>query len=97
MIELTIFNNEENVLINGICQNERLSTFTRENAMQALLFSRQIANEDDTMITDLIDGTVAKLQAMEDEEWDELKMYVPLPVAVTAEEEVSEVPADADD
>lgn len=97
MIELTIFNNEENVLINGICKNERLSTFTRENAVQALLFSRQIANEDDTMITDLIDGTVAKLQAMKDAEWDELKMYVPLPVAVTAEEEVSEVPADADE
>ena len=91
-----VFNNEERVLINGICKGEKLSSLTREDVLASLTFSRQIADDGDTMITDLLDGTAAKVRAMTDDEWEELKMNVPLLVAQTAEDEVSEVPEDED-
>lgn len=93
-MQIDIFNNEERVLLNGICKNESLSSLTKEDVLNSLLFSRQIANEDDTMITDLIDSTSFKVKNMTEDEWNELKMKVPFPVALLAEDEVSEVPTD---
>lgn len=89
-----LFNNEERVLINGICKNEKLSGLTRTDVVNSLLFSRQIC--EDGMMADLIDGTIEKVNALTDSEWDELKMKTPFPVAQTAEDEVSEVPEDED-
>lgn len=91
-----IFNNEESVLINGICKNERLSILAREDVLNSLVFSRQIADEADTMLIDLIDGTIEKVAALTDSQWEELKMKVPFPVAMVPEDEVSEVPSDED-
>lgn len=88
------FNNEERVLINGMCKGEKLSALTREDVLASLAFSRQIADDGDEMITDLLDGTAAKVIAMTDVQWEALKLNVPLPVAQTAEDEVSEVPTD---
>lgn len=93
---INIFNNEERVLINGICKNEKLASLSKKNVLDALAFSRQIADESDAMIIGLLDGAITKLEAMSDGEWDELKMATPFPVAQTAEDEVSEVPMDAE-
>lgn len=87
---IDVFNEEELVLINGICKNEKLEDLTKEDAMQKLLFSKQVVDDGDAMISDLIDGTVSKLQAMTDSQWDELKMRVPLPTALSAEDEIPE-------
>lgn len=91
---IDIFNNEEKILINGMCKGEKLSSLTREDVLASLSFSRQVATDGDTMITDLLDGTASKVSAMTDAQWEALKLIVPLPVAQTAEDEVSEVPAD---
>lgn len=89
-----IFNNEEKVLINGMCKGEKLSSFTREDVLASLTFSRQIVDDGDVMITGLLNGIAAKIIAMTDAEWEEMKMNVPFPIAQTAEDEVSEVPMD---
>lgn len=93
-MQIDMFNNEERVLLNSICKNEKLSALTREDVLKSLLFARQVAG--DAMIADLVDSTSSKVQSMTDEEWNELKMIVPFPVALIVEDEVSEVPADAD-
>lgn len=91
-----LFNNEERVLINSICKNEKLSSLAKQDVLNTLLFSRQIADEGDSMMIDLLDGIIKKIQGLTDGEWDELKMNVPFPVAMVAEDEVSEVPSDED-
>ena len=75
---IDIFNNEERILINSVCKGELLSDFMKEDVKRSLLFSRQISN--DNMIKDLLDGLLAKVDAMTDAEWDDLKMLTPFPV-----------------
>lgn len=96
-MSIDFFNNEEKVLINGICKDEKLSALTKNDVLNSLTFSRQIADEGDTMITGLLAGTIAKVKTLTDAEWDELKMRTPFPVAQTTEDEVPEVPADEDE
>lgn len=91
---MNIFNNEESILINGICMNEKLSTLTKEDAVNSLAFSRRIADDNDTMLIGLIDSTIEKVRSMTESQWDSLKMKTPLPVALVAEDDVSEVPED---
>lgn len=97
MVDVNYFNNEEKVLINGICMNEKLSELTRNDAEVSLLFSAQITNEDDTMMMNLINGTLSKVQKLSDAEWDELKMLTPFPVAANEEDDISEVPDEEDE
>ena len=95
-MKLDLFNNEERILLNSICKNEKLDELTKEDVVRSLLFSRQIANGEDGMVLDLIDGTVSKVSGLTEDEWNSLKMLVPFAVALVAEDEVSEVPADED-
>lgn len=97
MVDVNCFNNEEKVLINGICKNEKLSELTRLDVEVSLLFSAQCTDERDTLMMNLVSGTLAKIQEMSDAEWDKLKMLVPFPVAATEEDDVSEVPDDEDE
>lgn len=83
------FNNEERILINGICKNENLNKLTKKNMEDYLKFSCQITDESDTMLTGLIEGTCSKVESMTEEEWDKLKMLVPFPVVESADEELS--------
>ena len=90
-----IFNNEQKVLLNGICKGERLSAMTREVVMESLLFSKQIVEDD--MMADLVDSTFSAVKALSDKEWDEVKMFIPFAVAVDPyEEDIAEVPTDED-
>lgn len=90
----TVFNNEEKVLVNAVCKGKKLSELSKEDAVLALVFSRQITNDDDAMMLELIDGTMEKVKGMTDAEWDELKMLTPFDVVADGVEDVSEVPAD---
>lgn len=95
MLDATVlFNNEERVLLNAICKNEKLSALEREDVLASLLFSRQITNDSEAMVIDLLDGAIAKVQQLTDAEWDKLKMLTPFP-AVTGDED--EVPTDEDE
>lgn len=76
----TVFNNEEKVLVNAVCNGKKLSELSKEDAVLALVFSRQITNDDDAMMLELIDGTMEKVKGMTDAEWDELKMLTPFDV-----------------
>ena len=89
---MNIFNNEESILINGICMNEKLSTLTKEDAVNSLVFSRRITDDNDTMLIGLIDSTIEKVRSLTESQWDSLKMKTPLPVALVAEDDVSVVP-----
>lgn len=93
-VDADIFDNEERVLVNGICKNEKLSTLTRQKVLDSLTFSKQITNDSDMMILGLLDSTYAKVKAMTDEEWDALKVLTPFPVAVMPQDDVEVVPAD---
>lgn len=90
----TIFNNEESLLINNICRNEEIFELTRDKVIQSLRFSQQIASKDDTLVSDLIDSTLAKMESLSDFDWEALRMHIPFPVSLYAEDEVSEVPED---
>ena len=95
-MQLDVFNNEERVLLNSICKNEDLAGLAKNDVLQSLAFSRQIANEDDSMVISLVDGLAEKITSLTEEEWDDVKMHVPFAVALVAEDEVSEVPANED-
>lgn len=75
---IDVFNNEERILINSICKNEMLSDLMRGDVKTSLVFSKQISA--DSMIIDLLDGIIAKIESMTDAEWDKLKMLTPFPV-----------------
>lgn len=86
-----VFNNEEMVLINGICSGEKLSEMKKENLVQSLLFSRQITADDNAMMVDLIEGTLETVKGISDAEWDELKLMIPFPVAYDSMGDVEEL------
>jgi len=90
------FNNDERMLINSICKNEPLSTLTKDAVLRSLKFSRQIVNEKELMVVNLMDGIISKVQNMTDSEWDEIKMNVPLDVAFSADADGSEEISDED-
>lgn len=96
MVDINYFNNEEKVLINGICKNENISSLKRNDVEVSLLFSASVTDESDTMMMNLISGAVIKIQNMSDADWDEMKMFVPFHVVATEEDDVSEVPDDED-
>lgn len=93
-MQIEKFNNEERTFLNSICKNETLSSLTKEDVVQSLRFSQQITNEEDAMLIALVDSTLDKVLNMTESEWNELKMQVPFPVPLVAEDEVSEVPLD---
>lgn len=84
-MENMIFNNEEKILVNAVCKGAKLSDLTKEDAVLSLMFSRQITSDDDSMMIDLIDGTLEKVKGMADAEWDKIKMLVPFEVVMADE------------
>ena len=76
---------EEKILVNAVCKGAKLSDLTKEDAVLSLMFSRQITSDDDSMMLDLIDGTLEKVKGMADAEWDKIKMLVPFEVVMADE------------
>ncbi len=86
-----MFNNEERIVLNGICNNEKLD-FSKKSVLDSLLFSEQVVTDE--MMIDLIKGISEKISALSDEEWVEVRKQIPFPVALVPEDEVAEVPTD---
>lgn len=86
-----MFNNEERIVLNGICNNEKLD-FSKKSVLYSLLFSEQVVTDE--MMIDLIKGISEKISALSDEEWVEVRKQIPFPVALVPEDEVAEVPTD---
>lgn len=82
-----MFNNEERIVLNGICNNEKLD-FSKKSVLDSLLFSEQVVADE--MMIDLIKGISEKISALSDEEWTEVRKQIPFSVAL----EVAEVPTD---
>lgn len=86
-----MFNNEERIVLNGICNNEKLD-FSKKSVLDSLLFSEQVVADE--MMIDLIKGISEKISALSDEEWTEVRKQIPFFVALVPEDEVAEVPTD---
>ena len=86
-----MFNNEERIVLNGICNNEKLD-FSKKSVLDSLLFSEQVVADE--MMIDLIKGISEKISALSDEEWTEVRKQIPFSVALVPEDEVAEVPTD---
>lgn len=86
-----MFNNEERIVLNGICNNEKLD-FSKKSVLDSLLFSEQVVADE--MMIDLIKGVSEKISALSDDEWTEVRKQIPFPVALVPEDEVAEVPTD---
>lgn len=86
-----MFNNEERIVLNGICNNEKLD-FSKKSVLDSLLFSEQVIADE--MMIDLIKGISEKISALSDEEWTEVRKQIPFSVALVPEDEVAEVPTD---
>lgn len=94
MIDISVFDNEERVLVNKICEGANVAELTKARLMTSLSVSRNIVAEQD--ILDFLDGLISKVERITDEEWDCLKMRLPFETYYDAENNVDEVPADED-
>ena len=76
---IDLFNNEERILLNSICTSERLSSLTKDVLLESLTFSRHITNDDDDgMSIDLLEGVIEKVANLSDDDFNTLKMSIPM-------------------
>ena len=96
MIQLDVFNDDEKQYLNALtkgCFREKIS---RQDVLKAVAFARDVADDTDTMILDLIDGVYSKVNNLSDSEWEDLRGLLPFPVVISSDD-VMDVPADEDD
>lgn len=94
MIDIGVFDNDERIIVNKICEDVNVAAFTKARLLTSLSVSCNIVAEQD--ILDLLDGLIAKVERIADDEWDYLKMKIPFETYCDAESNVDEVPADED-
>lgn len=94
MMERIAFNNEECVIINSLCGGEMQEALTRsyllgrlQNAKNILLSGKCPVEASELIDTDVIDEILRKLSAMEDVEWNDMKLLLPFPVVCGPEDE----------
>jgi hypothetical protein len=97
MINVDLFEDGERHYINRIAEGRDREKLSRQDILSAVSFAREVADDTDMDIISLIDGVYSKVNALSDEEWDRLKLQLPFPVLITAEDNVDEVPADLED
>lgn len=90
MIKIDLFDNEERLLLNSIVNGSKVTSVERKTIVDGLAFSRSIADDTDDMIMGLIDGTLSKVTALSNDEWNSIRLLFPLPVLNSAEDDVSE-------
>ena len=94
-VEYTVFDVEEMDCINNMVAKEKLSSFTRGRVVELLNYNLNI--NDDEMICNLIEGLKAKLENITDDEWNEIVLKLPFPIAYSAETNVDVVPTDEEE
>lgn len=97
MISIDLFEDGERQYINKIAEGRDREKLSRQDILSAVAFAREVADDTDTNILSLIDGVYSKVKALTDGEWDRLRLLLPFPVLITAEDNVDEVPTDMDD
>lgn len=84
------FNDDERIILNGICRNKIISSLTKRKVEDELLVAISMIDENEQMAIDLYEGAREKLKSMTDEEWDELKLCLPFETSFPDDEEESE-------
>lgn len=87
MIDTNFFDNSERIIINKSSEGTPISSFTRKRFMDNLSFQQNVCADE--AINDLLEGLHSKIDRMTDEEWDFLRLQIPLPVYADADEEES--------
>lgn len=86
MIHVDLFSDDERQYINSIVKGRRPDRITRKEILDIVAFARDIADNTDYMILDLIDGVYSKIFALTDEEWEQLRAYLPFLVNITSDD-----------
>ena len=89
-----VFNNEECVIINSLCAGEMQETLTKgyllnclQNTKNILLSGKCPVDGAELIDADMIDEILHKLNAMDDAQWDDMKLLLPFPVVCGPEDE----------
>ena len=96
MIQLDVFNDDEKQYPNALTKGRFREKISRQDVLKAVAFARDVADDTDTMILDLIDGVYSKVNNLSDSEWEDLRGLLPFPVVISSDD-VMDVPADEDD
>lgn len=96
MIQLDVFNDDEKQYLNALTKGRFREKISRQDVLKAVAFARDVADDTDTMILDLIDGVYFKVNNLSDSEWEDLRGLLPFPVVISSDD-VMDVPADEDD
>lgn len=70
-----IFNNDEKIVINSISNGSDNRTLTRTKLLTSLEFSYSVSIEPSVL--DLLEGLILKVNQLSDEEWEDLKTFLP--------------------
>ncbi len=62
MIQLDVFNDDEKQYLNALTKGRFREKISRQDVLKAVAFARDVADDTDTMILDLIDGVYSKGQ-----------------------------------
>ena len=90
MIDIDIFENNERIIINSAADGMPVSALDRDTLLKNLAFQRSVAGEQD--MKDLVDGLYSKIEKISPDEWNYLRLQIPFPVFIDADNEVAEVP-----
>ena len=72
---IDMFDNNEKLLINEACKGVAVKDLTRDRLLKGFLFARNVSTEQD--ILEMLEGLIAKVESLSDEDWDSMKMRVP--------------------
>ena len=70
MIQLDVFNDDEKQYLNALTKGRFREKISRQDVLKAVAFARDVADDTDTMILDLIDGVYSKVNNLSDSEWE---------------------------
>ena len=82
---INCFNDEQRVLLNGICMGIRQKELTKERVKELLIISKENVNDD--MVLELIDSTFDDLDLIKEDDWNELKAFLPFEVDADYEDD----------
>ena len=96
MIQLDVFNDDEKQYFNALTKGRYREKISRRDILKAVAFARDVADDTDTMILDLIDGVYSKVNNLSDSGWEGLRGLLPFSVVITSDD-VMDVPADEEE
>lgn len=92
-LKMQRFNNEERQVLNDLVKNQSIQELTKESVLKDLMFSRDTTMENGNAIPEmqmqeeLFSGLIQTVEAMEQTEWEEMKLLFPLPVVTDKAED----------